>query len=235
MDREGHTIAASRLAYGVDVIPHEVRNPWRTYSVLGQILGEDPESLSEQVGQPRGRRRFQPVSLARDLPREAWAKVDAHRYAMPGVELRRQPLRDYVYGPMAAQLLGTIGEIGASELARESFADYRSGETIGKTGLEATSEHHLRGRAGGENLVVDVAGRVIETIDRIEPMPGGRLVLSLDLDLQRVAEEAFHRPPLPPDPENPEAGPRPQPDFMGALVAMDPRTGELRRLFLRAR
>ena len=51
VDREGRTIAASRLAYGVDVIPHEVRNPWRTYSVLGQILGEDPESLSEQVGQ----------------------------------------------------------------------------------------------------------------------------------------------------------------------------------------
>ena len=227
VDREGRTIAASRLAYGVDVIPHEVRNPWRTYSVLGQILEEDPEALSDRVGQPRGRRRFQPVSLAKDLSREAWAKVDAHRYAMPGVELRRQPLREYVYGPMAAQLLGTLGEIGSSELAEESYADYRSGETIGKTGLEATNEHHLRGRAGGENRVVDVAGREIETIDMIEPTPGGRLVLSLDLDLQRVAEEAFRRPPLPPDPEDPDAGPRPQPDFMGALVAMDPRTGDV--------
>ena len=227
VDREGRTIAASRLAYGVDVIPHEVRNPWRTYSVLAQILDEDAATLSEKVGQPRGRRRFQPVTLARDLPHDAWAKVDAHRYAMPGVELRRQPLRDYVYGPMAAQLLGTIGEIGSDELSEPAYADYRSGETIGKTGLEATNEQHLRGSAGGENRVVDVAGREIETIGMMEPIPGGRLVLTLDLDLQRVAEEAFARPPLPPDPEDPEAGPRPQGDYMGALVAMDPRSGDV--------
>lgn len=227
VDREGRTIAASRLAYGVDVIPHEVRNPWRTYSVLGSILDAHPKALADQVGRPHGRRRFQPVSLAKDLPREAWAKVDGHRFAMPGVELRRQPLRDYVYGSMAAQLLGTIGEIGTEELSDASYADYRSGETIGKTGLEATNEHHLRGRAGGENRIVDVAGREIETIDMIEPTPGGRLVLTLDLDLQRVAEQAFERPPLPPDPAVQGAAPEPQADFMGALVALDPRNGDV--------
>jgi len=215
VDREGRTIAASRPAYGIDLIPNEIRNPWRTYSVLGAILGKDPVEISERVGQPRGRRRFQPVNLSKDLPVEARAQVAAHRYAMPGVELYRKPLRDYVYGELAAQLLGTIGEIDAKELASEDFADYRSGETIGKTGLEAANEHHLRGRVGGVNLVVDVGGREIDEIARVEPTPGGRLVLSIDLDLQRVAEQAF----LTPDPEIP--------DYMGALVALDPRNGDV--------
>ena len=215
VDREGRTIAASRLAYGVDLIPNEIRNPWRTYSVLGAILRQDPSEISKRVGQPRGRRRFQAVNLSKDLPIEAQAQVAAHRYAMPGVELYRKPLRDYVYGPLAAQLLGTIGEVDAEELGEDAYKDYRPGETIGKTGIEAANEGHLRGRTGGVNLVVDVAGREIEEIDRLEPTPGGRLVLSLDLDLQQVAEGAF----LSADPE--------VPDKMGALVALDPRNGDV--------
>jgi len=226
VDREGRTIAASRLAYGVDIIPHEIRNPWRTYSVLGAILDEDPAAISERVGKPRGRRRFQPVTLSKDLSAESRAQVAAHRYAMPGVELKRQPLREYVYGSLAAQLLGTIGEIGTKELDKEAYADYRSGETIGKTGLEATNERHLRGHAGGENLVVDVAGREIDKIDMIEPTPGGRLVLTLDLDLQSVAEQAFRAPPPPPGAEE-DPDYKPVPDYMGALVAMDPRSGDV--------
>jgi penicillin-binding protein 2 len=229
VDREGRTLAASRLAYGVDLIPHEIRNRWRTYSVLGAILDEDPEDLAEQVGEPRGRRRFQPVNLARDLPHELRAQIAAYRFALPGVELVRQPMRDYVYDDLAAQLLGRIGEIGADELKQPAYADYRSGETIGKTGLEATHEAHLRGRAGGENLVVDVAGREIDTIDLVEPTPGGRLVLTLDLDLQTAAEAAFHVPPLPPsiEPGSEVAKTIRQEDYMGALVAMDPRNGDV--------
>ena len=215
VDREGRTIAASRPAYGVDLIPYEIRNPWRTYSVLGEILGRDPVEIASRVGRPRGRRRFAPVSLSKDLALEERAKIAAHRYAMPGVELYRKPLRDYVYQTLAAQLLGTIGEIDPAELEMQVFSNYRSGETIGKTGIEAANEIHLRGRAGGVNLVVDVAGREIEEIDRREPTPGGRLVLSLDVDLQMVAEASF----LSEDPE--------EPDKMGALVALDPRNGDV--------
>ncbi|HEB88879.1 MAG TPA: penicillin-binding protein 2 [Deltaproteobacteria bacterium] len=215
VDREGRTIAASRPAFGVDVIPYEVRNPWRTYSVLGAILARDPREIAATVGQPRGRRRFQAVALEKDLARVEHAKIATHRYAMPGVELHRKPLRDYVYGSLAAQLLGTIGEVGPKELKSEAFADYRQGETVGKTGIEAANEEHLRGRAGGVNLIVDVGGREIDEIDRVEPIPGGRLVLSLDLDLQQAAEAAFRSD----DPETP--------DRMGALVALDPRNGDV--------
>jgi penicillin-binding protein 2 len=215
VDREGRMLAASRPAYGVDLMPNEIRNRWRTYSVLGAVLGRDPVEIDEKVGQPRGRRRFQPVSLSKDLASEERAQIAAHRYAMPGVELYQKPLREYVYGDMAAQLLGTIGEIGTAELEREAFTNYRSGEIIGKTGIESKNEAHLRGRAGGVNLVVDVAGREIDEIDRLEPTPGGRLVLAIDLDLQQAAESAF----LSDDPE--------VPDRMGALVGLDPLTGDV--------
>jgi len=225
VDREGRTIAASRPAYGVDLIPNEIKHPWRTYSVLGNVLAQDPAEIAKEVGQPTGRRRFQPISLSKDLAPEERAEIAAHRYAMPGVELYRKPLRDYVYRDMAAQLLGTIGEIDPKELARESFAGYRSGETIGKTGLEAMNESHLRGRAGGVNLIVDVAGREIDEIGRREPTPGGRLVLAIDLDLQQLAEAAFAPEPVEVDPEDPEA-PEPM-RKMGALVALDPRNGDV--------
>ena len=93
VDREGRTIAASRPAYAVDLIPYEIQNPWRTYSVLGSILGRDPVEIAANVGQPSGRRRFKPISLSKDLALEEHAKIAAHRYAMPGVELYRKPLR----------------------------------------------------------------------------------------------------------------------------------------------
>ncbi len=232
VDREGRTIAASRPAYGVDLMPNDIRNPWRTYSVLGAILERHPLEIAEQVGEPRGRSRFQPINLSRDLPHAARAQVAAHRYAMPGVELYQKPLRDYVYADLAAQLLGTIGEIGADDLAQEAYSDYRSGETIGKTGVEASNERHLRGRAGGVNLIVDVAGREIDEIDRLEPTPGGRVVLALDLDLQRAAESAFEvaplarKPPAGEVPPNEEEAPAPD-SLMGALVALDPRNGDV--------
>jgi penicillin-binding protein 2 len=215
VDRDGRAIAASRPAYHVDVMPNEIRNPWRIYSVLGAILGQDPREISSKVGKPAGRLRFQPVSLATDLSFDERAKVAEHHFALPGVEFYDKPLREYVFGSLAAQLIGTTGEIDADELSKEAFSDYRSGETIGKTGIEASYETHLRGRTGGVNRIVDVAGREIEELDRIEPMPGGRVVLALDLDLQRAAEEAF----LTGDPEVPRR--------MGAIVALDPNNGDV--------
>lgn len=215
VDRDGRAVAASRPAYHVDVMPNEVVHPWRTYSVLGAILGRDAEEIAAKVGRPTGRARFQPVSLSRDLDFQQRAMVAEHRFALPGIEFYDKPLREYVHGALAAQLLGTIGEIDPAELEREDLADYRAGETIGKTGIEAAYEVHLRGRSGGVNRIVDVAGRAIEELDRIEPTPGGRIVLAMDLDLQKAAEDAF----IPADPTEPRR--------MGAVVALDPRNGDV--------
>jgi len=215
VDREGRVLATSRPAFRVQVIPNDVRSFETTYRMLGELLGRDAVELRDLVGKPTGRKRFQPVVVEGDLSYEARARVETHRFALPGVVTDMTPRRYYVESQRAAHLLGTIGEIDPRELSTPAFADYQAGEVIGKFGLESGLESHLRGHAGGRNVVVDVAGQEIEVIDEVEPVPGGRLVLTLDLDLQRAAEEAFRSD----DPEKPDA--------MGALVAIDPRNGDV--------
>ena len=147
--------------------------------------------------------------------------METHRFALPGVVTDMTPHRIYLESEYAAHVLGSIGQIGAGELKSSEFVGYRSGEVIGKDGLEAALESHLRGNPGGRNVVVDVAGEEVDIVDEVDPVPGGRLVLTLDLDLQREAEQVFQS-------EDPE-----KPDIMGALVALDPRTGEVLALVSR--
>jgi penicillin-binding protein 2 len=179
------------------------------------LLDEAGDGLRARVGRPRGRERFQPVRLAGDLSYDRLARVESHLYALPGVVTDVRPRRHYVAGELAAHLLGSIGEIRRDQLETRAFADYRAGEVIGQTGIEALYQDDLRGREGGRNLVVDVAGRVVDVLDESQPVPGSTLVLTLDLDLQRAAEQAF----LP----DVIGGPA----RMGALVALDVRSGDV--------
>lgn len=215
VDREGRMLASTRPAYRVQVIPNELRGGDVTFRALGQILSEPAQNLAKLVGKPSGRKRFQPVVLRGDLGYERFAQVESHRYALPGVVTNIGPRRHYAEADHAAHLLGTIGEVGIRQLRLPAFSDYAAGEVVGQFGLESKLEAHLRGTAGGRNVVVDVAGREIELLDEIKAVPGGRVVLTLDRDLQAAAEEAFRS-------KDPEL-----PDHMGALVAMDPTTGEV--------
>jgi len=211
VDREGRPLATTRPAYRVRVIPNELRNAEREYRVLAEFLERDATELAEAVGTPRGRRRFQPVALENDLSYLQRAQVESHQYALPGIVTDMTPRRYYLGDESAAHLLGSIGEIDSKKLALDITPKYRAGDVVGKSGLESRHEAHLRGKLGGRNIVVDVAGREIEVLDEVEPTPGGRIVLTLDLDLQRSAEEAF----------------RLVPGRRGALVAIDPRNGEI--------
>lgn len=221
VDRNGVVLATTRPAYRVQIMPNELGDGSRTFRVLGGILGVPPDELSRKVGKPSGRQRFQPIVLERDLPYERFTQVESHRYALPGVVTDISPRRYYVEHERAAHLIGTIGEIASRQLEKPEFSDYAAGEIVGQFGLEAQVESHLRGSKGGRNVVVDVAGREIETLDEVAPVPGGRVVLTLDADLQRIAEDGF-RSEQPTDPELP-----PVPDKMGAAVAVDPRSGEI--------
>jgi penicillin-binding protein 2 len=215
LDRHRRELATTRPAFGVQVMPAELRRRELTLTALGSLLDEDANALLERVGTPKGRQRFVPVRLARDLPYDAHTRVESHLYALPGVLTDVSPRRFYVGGEMAAHLLGYTGEIQREQLEKRSFADYRSGEVIGQSGVERRFESTLRGRAGGRNVVVDVAGRIDEVLDEVLPAPGGAVVLTIDRDLQHAAEAAF----------------RPEviggPAKRGAVVALDPRNGEV--------
>jgi penicillin-binding protein 2 len=215
VDREGRVLAKTRSAFELDVVASDLQRRDVTFAALGQLLDRDPAELLSRAGNPRGIARFRPVRLVGDLDEVALARVETHRFALPGVSTRVRPLRHYLEGPTAAHLLGTLGEIRADQLEHEEFADYRSGDIIGQTGIESLREADLRGHAGGRNVMVDAAGREVQVLDEIAPTSGSRVVLALDLDLQRAAWEAFH--------DVPEG----EPPKMGAAVALDVRTGDV--------
>jgi penicillin-binding protein 2 len=219
VDREGRVLATTRAAFGLDVVPEDLRGSERVFAALGQLLGADPRALASAVGRPGRSARFRPVRLADDLDPDQLARVEVHRYALPGVVTDVSPRRHYLEGRLAAHLLGTLGEIHADQLERGEFAGYRMGDVIGQTGAEALYEGRLRGRAGGRNVVVDVAGREVDVLEEVKPEAGHRLVLALDLDLQREAEQAMSEP-LP-------GAPAGEPPRMGAVVALDVRSGDV--------
>lgn len=218
LDREGRVLASTRPAFDLEVMPSEVRGSELTYRALGQLLETDTASLRERVERRRGRERFQPMLVQADLSYENLARVETHRYALPGVVTEVRPRREYVGGDLAAHLLGTLGEVRADQLEKPEFQGYRSGEIVGQTGLEAVLEPTLRGSAGGRNVIVDVAGREVERLDEVDPVPGRDVTLTIDFDLQRAAWDAFRED----HPEDPNDVGR-----LGALVALDPRNGEI--------
>ena len=221
LDRHGREIATTRPAFGVQLMPSELRDPDRTFAALGRLLDEDPEALRAAYGEPRGRARFQPVRLRGDLSLDDRARIESHRFALSGVVSDQRPRREYVGGDVAAHLMGYLGEIRRDQLEKRTYADYRQGEVIGQSGVEKRLEADLRGRDGGRNVVVNVAGRVLETIDEIEPEPGHRVVLTIDFELQKAASLGFL-----PDVLG-------EPAKMGALVALDPRNGDVLALVSR--
>jgi penicillin-binding protein 2 len=215
VDRDGRVLASTRVAFELDVVPSELRDRERTVALLATLLGDTSERARTGVLEARGRARFQPVRFADDLSFEQLARVESHRFALPGVLTEVYPRREYPYGSLAAHVIGTIGEIRPEQLEEGGFTGYRAGESIGQSGVEALLEPHLRGRAGGRNVVVDVAGRAVEVLDQVEPRAGGKAVLTLDVDLQQIAEEGLRAAALPGDPA------------AGVVVALDPRDGDV--------
>jgi len=209
LDRNGEVLATSRPAFGLQVIPSELRRPELTFDLLGRLLGRDADALRHRVGEPRGRARYQPVRLAADLDYPALARVETHRYALAGVVTDVRARRHYVGGNLAAHVLGTLGEVSGAQLQSRAYADYRPGDQVGQSGVERLLENTLHGRPGGRNVVVDVSGREMEVIDEVKPVRGGTAVLALDSRLQRAAVEALEGTPA------------------GAAVALDPRTGDV--------
>jgi penicillin-binding protein 2 len=215
VDRDGRILATTRPAFGVQLIPHDVRHPEIVIPALAQLIDREPGELRAQIGTPRGRLRFQPIRLAGDLSYDQLAGVEQHLFALSGVVSDKRPRRHYVGGPLAAHVLGYIGEIQSAQLEKRAFADYQQGEVIGQAGIEGVEQDALRGRAGGVNQIVDVAGRVVGDVDNIDPVPGGSVQLTIDVDLQQAAEAAFI-------PDLPEEHAR-----VGAVVALDVHSGDV--------
>ncbi|HEY3156875.1 MAG TPA: penicillin-binding protein 2 [Candidatus Eisenbacteria bacterium] len=216
-DRKGRLLADCVPSFTVTLDPFDkayTRNPAHidsTLATLGPILGVDPALLKEKIQRER-KVSFLPIRLKRNVDIKSVAFVSEHRDQLPGVEVESEPLRRYPLGLMASHLLGYVGEISDKELLDPQYGDYLSGDLIGRMGIERRYEKILRGQDGKRFLEVNALGRKAELLgDKhpIVPRRGVDLELTIDLDVQRAAEDAF------------------PPGARGAVVALDPRNGEV--------
>jgi penicillin-binding protein 2 len=156
------------------------------------------------------------VVVRRDVPFEAVSALEERRVLIPGLVIQTTPKRRYPFGSVGAHALGYVSEITEGELASGDFPDARPGTLVGRDGLERTYDRELRGRDGVRFIEVDALGRTVRDQDvapGLPPEPGRTIHTSIDIALQRFVGEVF------------PAGQR------GAVVVLDPRTGELLTLF----
>ncbi len=213
LDRSGRILVDSRPSFDVLVVPHEATDLPLTLGRIAGLIGSRPEALREALGSPRGRERFAARPVAHDLAWQSIARVESRLWALAGVLTQATPVRSYRYGSSAAHVLGWLGEVDREQLRQRAFQGYRQGDVIGREGVERLLDRELRGRAGGRNVLVDAHGRELERLDAIEAQPGRNVVLTLDHRLQQTAEAALART-----------------GHSGAVVALDPRNGEVRVL-----
>lgn len=213
-DREHRIIVDNRPSYNIILIrensPHTLQ---QTAAMISAGISMSTDEVLERINRSvkRHEPKFRPIILKEDVSVGDLAYIKAHHYELPEVTVEFQPRRRYVEGEVAAHALGYVGEVTETELTTPEFVDFKSGDQIGKTGLEREYNSILVGKDGFKRVIVNSFGREMPDMGKLEEnpyVPGNDLVTTLDLDLQRAAEDALK-------------------DQMGAVVALDPRTGEV--------
>lgn len=158
---------------------------------LAELLTVSSADIRKKLEDPRVS-PYTAVPVAYDVPYPTLAYVSEHREDFPGVKAQPMAIRNYVNGTVAAHVLGYVGEINADELtAQPKSAHYKLGDAIGKGGVELTYESDLRGTPGTDRVEVDSTGRVLRTISTKQPQPGKDVKLTIDLDVQKLAEDSL--------------------------------------------
>ncbi len=207
-DRNGYLLVDNRPSYNLSLIPEDIRDPEPLLGSLETLAGVDQESARSKINVTSGGRSFRPVLIKRDLSRETLAAVETHRFNLPGVFIEVRPQRHYIRGELASHVIGYLGEISEAELKSKRYPETRLGNLIGKSGVEARWQAYLHGTRGGEQVEVDAAGRQLKVLSQKLPVSGLNLSLTLDKDLQILAEDGLK-------------------DKKGAIVAIDPENGEI--------
>lgn len=203
-DRNGLPLVDNRPAFTLSLIPREMENPAAVVARLGMLLRLPPGELYDSLSRvpPDS---FLPVRVRRGLTMEEVAKVEEWRLELPGVVVEVEPQRAYPSPRLGAHLLGYVREASEEQVRQ---GGYRRGDMVGQSGLERLLDDFLRGRDGGEEIEVDAVGRPVRVVRHQDPQPGAHVVTALDRRVQEAAERALG-------------------DHAGAVVVLDPRSGDL--------
>jgi penicillin-binding protein 2 len=213
MDRNGVVLATNYSAYTLEITPSKVVAPVEEVieqlSAIIDIQTRDRRRFKKQVDESKS---IDSVPIRTRLTDEEVARFAAQRYRFPGVEIRARLFRNYPYDQLASHVIGYIGRINTSEKAKieesEDAGNYRGTEYIGKLGVEQSYENQLHGTTGVQEMETSAGGRAVRRLNSSQSVPGNSVVLSIDIKLQKMIEDLY--------------GTR-----RGALVALDPKTGEV--------
>ena len=207
LDHQGQVLVANRPSYELVVVLEDVGNIPLLAGRLAHLLRLDPQPLTAQLqnGKKAG---LHQVRVRADLAWDEMAQVETFQPELPGVLIQVQPKREYRHKGMACHVLGYLGELSDVQLKSGKFPDYKMGDYLGKCGLELAWEKYLRGQRGSRRIEVDAYGRELGQLDSLFPTPGANIYLSLDNRMQREAEACLE-------------------GQVGAIVALDPRTGRV--------
>lgn len=193
-DRKGEQLVTNRPGFTVSLVDLGSGYSDDTISYLSMLLKMDEQEINERIDL-QNYRRYLPVRLKTDVNIEIVSKIAEKRLELPGVLIEIQPIRNYNFGSIASHVLGYMGEGTVQEWIKEYWAglgyEYQPGELVGQSGLELAWEPLLRGEDGGVQVEVNSTGQAIREFERVEPIPGNNLYLTLDLQLQQQIEQAL--------------------------------------------
>ena len=205
-DRNGVILAENKPTYHLEIIPEQVEDMDATLKGLAQIVALSESEIERFKEQLLVHRSFQRISLRTHLNEVEVARLAVNRHRFPGMDVNARLNRFYPQGELTAHVVGYVGRINERELTVIDEGNYRGTTHIGKTGLEKYYEAELHGQVGRQKVEVNAQGRVLRIIDKVASVPGNDLVLNLDIELQRLAEEGLG-------------------EFAGSVIAIEPHSG----------
>jgi penicillin-binding protein 2 len=208
LDREGRTIVDNYPSFSALLLRDSSRDLVADADMIAQGLHLDPNEVRARIRRFASMPQYQPISLKEDITPDELQFIEAHRNELPELDTIMAHRRLYPRNGFMAHLIGYVGEVSEDMLNQPQFELYNSGDVVGISGVERQYNNLLMGKNGSRQALVDSRGREVERLGETEAVPGKQLRLTVDIDLQIAAEEAL-------------AGKN------GAIVAMDPRTGEI--------
>lgn len=211
-DRNGNLLVTNHPGFTVSLLPLTDPISEDVINRLSQLLQVPVEEIHEKIDAHIG---FNPIRIKTDVGPELTTIIAEQKDLYPGVVVEVLPIRDYLYHEQGAHAYGYVSEISDAELETKKDEGYKSGDIIGKFGLEKIYDTYLRGTDGGEQVEVDVTGKPVEILGMKPPVPGNDLHLTIDVNIQSAAEQAI-------DEQLAQIG-----AHAAAAVAMNPQTGEV--------
>ena len=186
-DRNGELLVQNRPGFAVSLMPVMTKIDPVVISRLSELLKVPVEEINKKIEAHTG---FDPIRIKADVTPDIVTIIEEQKNNYPGVIIEVQPIRDYMNKEEAAHTYGYVSEINDMELEKKKDEGYKSGDIIGKFGLEKIYDKELRGENGGQQVEVDVTGKPVQIIGNKPPTPGDDLYLTIDKNLQTAAEKA---------------------------------------------